>query len=243
MASLREVRDALLLSHDSGVVDDEEFLFLYDINQSKNDYCYWAYDKFDLETMNDAETWSEFRFLKNNLFRLKDALKLPNYFKTYNRLKVSGIEGLCIMLRRLAYPCRYSEFIPRFGRPVPDYCIIFYDIMNQVYDRFNYLLADFNLPFLSRPHLTAYCQAINNKGAALDNCFGFIDGTVRPICRPGQDQQIVYNGHKKVHSLKFQSVVLPNGLIANMFGPLEGKRHDCALLRELNLLTTKSVRI
>ena len=108
------------------------------------------------------------------------------------------------MLNRLAYPCRYSEFISRFGRPVPDYCSIFHDIMNRVYDRFNPLLSNFKLPFLSRPHLTAYCQAINNKGAALDNCFGFIDGTVGPICRPGQDQQIVYNGHKEVHSFKFQ---------------------------------------
>ena len=43
-------------------------------------------------------------------------------------------------------------------------------------------------------------------------CFGFIDGTVRPISRPGQHQRIVYNGHKRVHSLKFQSVALPNGL-------------------------------
>ena len=108
--------------------------------------------------MNDAETWSEFPFLKNDIFWLKDAPKFQDYFKTYNRQRISGIEGLCIMLNPLAYPCRYSEFIQRFGRPVPDYCIIFYDIMNQD----NYLLSNFNLPFLLRPHLTAYCQAINN---------------------------------------------------------------------------------
>ena len=33
-------------------------------------------------------------------------------------------------------------------------------------------------------------------------------------------QRIVYNGHKRVHGLKFQSVALPNGLIANMYGPV-----------------------
>ena len=53
--------------------------------------------------MNDAETWSEFRFLKNDLFRLKDALQIPDTIRTYNRLRVSGIEGLCILLKRLAY--------------------------------------------------------------------------------------------------------------------------------------------
>ena len=54
-------------------------------------------------------------------------------------------------------------------------------------------------------------------------CFGFIDGTVRPIARPGENQRVVYNGHKRVHALKFQSVVLPNGLIGNMYGPVGEK--------------------
>lgn len=43
---------------------------------------------------------------------------------------------------------------------------------------------------------------------------------VRPICRPGRNQRHVYNGHKRVHALKYQSVVAPNGLIVNMFGPV-----------------------
>ena len=32
--------------------------------------------------------------------------------------------------------------------------------------------------------------------------------------------RIVYNGHKREHALKFQSVAIPNGLIAYMFGPV-----------------------
>ena len=55
------------------------------------------------------------------------------------------------------------------------------------------------------------------KGAALNNCFGFIDGTVRPIARPGENQRVVYNGNKRVYALKFQSLALPNGMIGNMF--------------------------
>ena len=62
--------------------------------------------------------------------------------------------------------------------------------------------------------------AITVRGAPLQNFFGFIDGTVRPIARPGDNQHILYNGHKRVHALKSQSVVLPNGLIANMYGPV-----------------------
>ena len=75
---------------------------------------------------------------------------------------------------------------------------------------------------LSPPLLQEYSDAIHAKGAPLENCFGFIDATVRPISRPDQQQRIVYNGHKRVHMLKFQSVALPNGLIGNMYmyGPV-----------------------
>ena len=73
---------------------------------------------------------------------------------------------------------------------------------------------------LSPASLQEYANAIHRAGAALDNWFGFIDGTVRAISRPGKDQRLVYNGHKRVHALKFQSVSLPNGIIANLFGPV-----------------------
>ena len=67
--------------------------------------------------------------------------------------------------------------------------------------------------------LQVYADFIHAKGASLNNCFGFIDG-LRPISRPGQYQRKVYNGHKREHSLKFQSVALPNGLIGNMYEPV-----------------------
>jgi len=35
-----------------------------------------------------------------------------------------------------------------------------------------------------------------------------------------------------MHSLKFQSVVIPNGLIANVHGSFEWNHHDSAMLQE-----------
>ena len=49
-------------------------------------------------------------------------------------------------------------------------------------------------------------------------------------------QRILYNGHKRVHSIKFQSIVIPNGLKTNLFRPVEGKRHDAAMLAQSGLL-------
>ena len=37
---------------------------------------------------------------------------------------------------------------------------------------------------------------------------------------PGQHQRVVYNAHKRVHALKFESVAAPNGPIANLYGPV-----------------------
>ena len=79
---------------------------------------------------------------------------------------------------------------------------------------------DWNQTVLSAIQLESYSDVIFNKGAPLTNCFGFVDGTVRPKSRPGESQRLVYNGHKRVHGLKFQSVVVPNGLIAHLYGPV-----------------------
>ena len=58
----------------------------------------------------------------------------------------------------------------------------------------------------------------------------------RPICRPQQNQKLVFNGHKRLHGLKFQNIVIPNGLISHLYGPIEGRHHDAGMLRESNVL-------
>ena len=124
--------------------------------------------------------------------------------------------------------------IPRFGRPVPQLCMVSNAVMESLYTRWNHLLSVLDQPWLSH-NLETFCNAIYRKSSAISNCFGFVDGTVRPVCRPGKNQRVVYNGHKKIHALKFQSVAVPNGLVANLFGPVEGKRHDSAMLARSGL--------
>ena len=88
--------------------------------------------------------------------------------------------------------------------------------------------------------MESYAQAVERQGSPLKNCFRFIDGTVRGICRPDTNQRVVYNGHKRVHGLKFQTVALPNGLIGNLYGPVEGRRHDAGMLKDYGLLNDLS---
>ena len=59
--SLREVRNLLLQGYDDGVISDEEFLLLYELNTSKNpDFPYWEYGLFDLDKLSDDECMAEF---------------------------------------------------------------------------------------------------------------------------------------------------------------------------------------
>ena len=94
--------------------------------------------------------------------------------------------------------------------------------------------------FLATSFLESYARTVERQGSPLKNYFGFIDGTVRGICRPDTNQRVVYNGHKRVRGLKFQPVALPNGLIGNLYGPVEGRRHDAGMLKYSSLLNDLS---
>ena len=160
---------------------------------------------------------ANFRVEKHHISRLVDALEMPAVFKCEQGTICEGTEGLCILLKRFSYPCRFSDMIPIFGRPVPELCMISNTVMDWVYDNHRHRIMDWNL---SPIQLETYAQAIFNKVAPLRNCFGFVDGTVRPVSRPGENQRLVYNGHKRFHGLKFQSVVVPNCLIAHLYEPV-----------------------
>ena len=92
---------------------------------------------------------------------------------------------------------------------------------DEIVTRFQHLLTSMNQPWLSPPSLQSFANAIHNKGAALSKWWGFVDGTVRPICRLGRNQRIVYNGHKRVHALKVQSVVGPMAYLQICMGQLK----------------------
>ena len=117
--------------------------------------------------------------------------------------------------------------IPRFDLPVPEIRMMTDVVLDWIYTEHGHHLTDFNQPFLSRTSLRTYLDAFHQKGAALNNCQGFIGATVHPICRTFQNQRIVYSSHKRVHALKFQFIATPYGLIANLYSPVGSKNSLC----------------
>ena len=221
MASFQKLQELLLPCLEEEIIDDEEFSVLYEAYAPQNlPFQHSAYEKFSLENKNSAECKADFRVDKRDIALLVEALGVPPIFKCCNGTICDGTEGLCIVLKRFAYPCRYSDMMPIFGRSVPELSMICNQVTDWIYNTHGYKVTRWNHGILNPPLIATYADAVHFKGATLDNCFGFIDGTVRPISRPMSNQRVVYNGHKRVHALKFQAVTLPNGLIANIYGPV-----------------------
>lgn len=196
--------------------------------------------RFDLANMPEANVVFNFRFERHDIPRLVGALRIPNVFITDNRLRTSGQEALCMLLRRLTYPNRHGDLSLMFGRPPDEVSRIVNQLSAFLLTRYGHLL-EFDAVRLTAELRERFADAVHQKGAPLSRCWGFIDGTVRPITRPGVDQRQVYNGHKRVHALKFQSVVTPDGIIVHLSGPWVGRRHDARMLMESNLLETLSI--
>lgn len=90
--------------------DDEELvIFDYILNTKNRQYHYLKKraGEFRLDELDDNFCYTNFRFYKADIRRLRVLFHIPNEIILPNRVKVSGEEGLCILLRRLAYPNRY----------------------------------------------------------------------------------------------------------------------------------------
>ena len=95
MPNLRETRNCFACAYRKGFINDRKFVLLYDKNSSKNpDFRYWNYERFELDELTNAECNAKFRFYKNDLYKVADALQLPSLpdeFVTYNGLIVESI--------------------------------------------------------------------------------------------------------------------------------------------------------
>jgi hypothetical protein len=78
-----------------------------------------------MDTLDDEECRTELRFTKGDLPVLKAVLGVPDKITCQQGTTCSGDEALCILLKRFAYPCRYSDMVSRFGRNPSELCLIF----------------------------------------------------------------------------------------------------------------------
>lgn len=62
MSNLHRLRETLLAAYCTDVIDEEEFVLLYDVNKPQNvDFRYDDYEAIDIESLNDDECNAYFR--------------------------------------------------------------------------------------------------------------------------------------------------------------------------------------
>jgi DDE superfamily endonuclease len=152
-----------------------------------------------------------------------------------NRYKCSYETGLLLVLFCLSRPrCIHPEMEVYFKMQKLHISACIATFVDALYS--------VALPYLSDPSIfqhrfELYSRLIHEKsGLGGLDIWGFIDSKLRKTCHPTYFQKHVYSRHKCCHGIKFQSVTTPDGLIALLYGPINGNRHDSFMLQESNLL-------
>lgn len=129
---------------------------------------------FNPNGFSSVESLSLFRFLPSDVGRLTELLQIevsigePNY-------RVTPIECMCIVLRRLASPARWSDLEETFGRSTSATSTIFYATVEMIMSNWGVLLTEWRGPFM-RQRAAMCASSIEQSGAFLDRCAEFTAG-------------------------------------------------------------------
>ena len=70
------------------------------------------YERFDLDQKTNDERKAEFRFYREDIYKLSEELQLPDEITTYNGLVVASVPALCMYLKRYANMEIYFIILP-----------------------------------------------------------------------------------------------------------------------------------
>ncbi|KAL1754118.1 hypothetical protein FB107DRAFT_182575, partial [Schizophyllum commune] len=145
------------------------------------------------------------RFTYDGLLALKDALHIPDVFKTSQADEFSGIEALAILCNRLVYPSRLDDLADRWGRDRAQISRVVNELCFAIHEEWSFLLTDMSR--YSTFELERFASAITTAGCPMTDIAFFLDSTFQMVARPSDDQRIMFTGYKKGHGYKYQGVV------------------------------------
>jgi hypothetical protein len=193
-----------------------------------------VYVPFHFNFESKADYWIDenLRLPRQDIDRVRVLFGIPDVVHTVNRDRIPGFWAFCMLLYKLSWPRRMSDLRDEFGGTKQRCSRIVNHVAVLLFQRFNPKLSSLDRGRYTDDYLLHLCSAGYAKNGIMDNIWGFIDATIRPCCRPVRFQKVVYNGKNRVHSIKFQSVVSWDGMIAHLSGPWAGARHDSGIFNE-----------
>ena len=98
--AFKNVRNLLLINHNDGFIDDDEFVVLYDLYAAKN--LDFPYAPFDLEKLDEPESFAEFRFGKREI-------PAVNWSTLFSRSRISSSKVLSSVGSGTSIPDAFSS--------------------------------------------------------------------------------------------------------------------------------------
>ena len=137
---LKRARRSLLLSYVENIIDEDRLVLFYELNNSKEIYPFWKYNKLNFENMDEDQCKREFRVLRSHIDDLKNVLNIPQKIVTCQRIVSSGVDVLCVLLKRSAFPRRYTDMVSTFGRNETELCPIYNHMLDYIYTQHHHRL-------------------------------------------------------------------------------------------------------
>lgn len=219
----------VLMENDEEAVDLYIAAYLREREEKQQPRTSW-------DVVDTVEFKRQTRFEQSDFVRLRKALRIPDEMRFENGCILVGEEALFILLRRFAYPCRLMDIGNQMNCSVALISVVRNQLCAFLHVQWKHLLEQHTSRF-GVEKLREYSQQLFRAGCPLSNCIGFIDGTLRPTARPKMEQRLFYSGHKRVHGVKFQSILTADGIVSHLSGPYEGCRHDCGILKESGFMS------
>ena len=164
------------------------------------------------------------RFLPCDWLPLVAMLDLPTddngFIRTSRRCKATPPFAMFILLRRWSVPDRWVDIEALLRLRKGRLNAIYMTTLGLLVERFRVLVTKVDILRIY-PQMALFADSVVGIGGLLEDVVCFVDGKAWGTCKPKGDfigdeaiamQQIFYNGYYRVHGLKMQNIMFPDGI-------------------------------
>lgn len=136
------LHDPLLLDALTWREIEDIYFLASELEQPEPPFYTSQYGLLDIASIRRVKFLELFRFERDDIDELRTLLRVPDEVVSAQRVRVPGMEALCMTLRRLAYPNRLCELEVEFGRHGTVISSIVNKVLAHIEYYFGHLLSD-----------------------------------------------------------------------------------------------------